>query len=155
MTSTTAIAPENLSKIGFKKIRNINYQLSPDELVMETIGRGEGILNDSGALVINTGEFTGRSPKDKFIVKDSLTADTVNWNEFNLPLSEEYFDIIYNKVVGYLDNRQSALFGILESKDAARCGDCQAERRGSSRTLDPARSAPNACNWNAAPRRPI
>lgn len=105
MTSTIAIAPENLSKIGFKKIRSINYQLSPDELVMETIGRGEGILNDTGALVINTGEFTGRSPKDKFIVKDSLTADTVNWNEFNIPISEEYFDIIYNKVISHLDNR--------------------------------------------------
>ena len=118
MTSTIAIAPENLSKIGFKKIGSINYQLSPDELVMETIGRGEGILNDSGALVINTGEFTGRSPKDKFIVKDNLTADTVNWNEFNIPISEGYFDIIYNKVINYLDNRPE-----IWVRDAYACAD--------------------------------
>jgi len=100
-----AIAPQDLLKIGLKNLRNINYQLSPDELIMETIGRGEGILNDTGALVINTGEFTGRSPKDKFIVKDETTAITVNWNEFNIPISEGKFDIIYKKAVNYLDNR--------------------------------------------------
>ena len=58
---------------------------------------GEGVLNDTGALVINTGEFTGRSPKDKFIVKDEITADTVHWNEFNIPIEEKYFDTFIQK----------------------------------------------------------
>ena len=48
---------------------------------------GEGQLSDTGALVIHTGEFTGRSPKDKFIVKDEINpALTINWNDFNLPI---------------------------------------------------------------------
>lgn len=118
MTGTIAISPKDLLKIGFRKIPSLNYQLSPEELVMETIGRGEGILNDTGALVINTGEFTGRSPKDKFIVKDSITIDTVNWNEFNIPISEHYFDIVYNKVINYLDNRSE-----LWVRDAFACAD--------------------------------
>ena len=61
---------------------------------------GEGVLNDTGALVIRTGEFTGRSPKDKFIVKDETTADSVHWNDFNLPIEPKYFDIIYKKITG-------------------------------------------------------
>ena len=115
-----AIAPQALLKIGLKNPRNINYQLPPEELTMETIGRGEGILNDTGALVINTGEFTGRSPKDKFIVKDETTAITVNWNEFNLPISEEYFNVIYKKVTGYLDNRDE-----IWVRDAYACADAR------------------------------
>lgn len=118
MTSTITIAPESLLKIGFQKIPPVNYQLSPDELVMETIGMGEGVLNDTGALVINTGEFTGRSPKDRFIVKDILTTGTVNWNEFNIPISEAYFDIIYKKVIDYLDNCNE-----LWVRDAYACAD--------------------------------
>ncbi len=64
---------------------------------------GEGVLNDTGALVISTGEFTGRSPKDKFIVKDAITADTVNWNEFNQPISEEHYNVIYRRMIEHLD----------------------------------------------------
>jgi phosphoenolpyruvate carboxykinase (ATP) len=61
-------------------------------------------LNDTGALVIQTGAFTGRSPKDKFTVKDEITADTVNWNDFNLPIEPKYFDIVYQKMLDYLNN---------------------------------------------------
>ena len=52
---------------------SIHYQSTPDELVQDTLRRGEGCLSDSGALVIQTGEFTGRSPKDKFTVRDETT----------------------------------------------------------------------------------
>jgi phosphoenolpyruvate carboxykinase (ATP) len=61
------------------------------------------VLNDTGALVIKTGEFTGRSPKDKFTVKDETTTDSVHWNEFNIPIEPKYFDIIHNKVIDYLN----------------------------------------------------
>src|SRR5262249_7616234 len=115
-----AIAPQDLLKIGFRNLKNINYQLSPDELIMETIGQGEGIVNDTGALVIHTGELTGRSPKDKFIVKAETTAITVNWNEFNVPISEEYFNIIYKKAVGYLESRSEVWV-----RDAYACADAR------------------------------
>ncbi len=81
----------------------LHYQLSPKELVQDSIRTNEGVLNDTGALVIRTGEFTGRSPKDKFFVKDAITTDTVNWNEFNIPIEAHYFDVIYKKVVDFLN----------------------------------------------------
>jgi phosphoenolpyruvate carboxykinase (ATP) len=96
---------EKLIRLGLKHTDSIRYQCSPEELVQDTIRIGEGVLNDTGALLINTGEFTGRSPKDKFTVKDEITADTVNWNDFNIPIEEKYFDIVKKKILDYLDQR--------------------------------------------------
>ncbi len=101
---TIAISREKLLKIGLRATNSIHYQLSPQELVQDTLRRGEGMLNDTGALVINTGEFTGRSPKDKFIVRDEITKDSVHWTEFNTPIEEEKFDIIFKKVTTYLNS---------------------------------------------------
>ncbi len=100
---TITISTKNLLRLGLKNTENIHYQLSPEELVRDSIRIGEGVLNDTGALVIRTGEFTGRSPKDKFTVKDETTADSVHWNEFNIPIEPKYFDIIYKKVLEYTD----------------------------------------------------
>ena len=83
----------------------VHYQLSPDELVTQTIARKEGILNNTGALVISTGEFTGRSPRDKFIVKDSITANNIHWNNFNLPIEEKHFDVVYEKMMKHLSSK--------------------------------------------------
>jgi phosphoenolpyruvate carboxykinase (ATP) len=100
---TIAIPTENLLKLGLKNTENLHYQSTPDELVQDTLRIGEGVLNDTGALLINTGEFTGRSPKDKFTVKDDTTADSVHWNEFNIPIEPKYFDIIFKKITEYID----------------------------------------------------
>jgi phosphoenolpyruvate carboxykinase (ATP) len=102
-TPLVSLYPKNMYRLGLKNIENIHYQSTPDELVQDTLRIGEGVLNDTGALVIRTGQFTGRSPKDKFIVKDEITANTVHWNEFNLPIEEKYFDIIYKKMIAYFD----------------------------------------------------
>ncbi|MET0394361.1 MAG: phosphoenolpyruvate carboxykinase (ATP), partial [Chitinophagaceae bacterium] len=100
----SAISPApDLSAAGITTSEKIRYQLSPEELIQDTLRLGQGVLNDTGALVIHTGEFTGRSPKDKFIVRDAVTADTVHWNEFNIPLDPAYFDIIHKKILGYFD----------------------------------------------------
>src|SRR5215813_5002106 len=103
---TIGISTKNLAKLGLKNTENIHYQLSPEELVQDTLRIGEGVLNDTGALVIRTGEFTGRSPKDKFIVRDEITENTVHWNDFNLPIDQKYFDIIHKEIMNYLDQRQ-------------------------------------------------
>jgi phosphoenolpyruvate carboxykinase (ATP) len=100
---TITIPTPNLLRLGLKMAENVHYQLLPEELVQDTLRMGEGVLNDTGALVICTGEFTGRSPKDKFTVKDEITSDSVNWNEFNIPIEPKYFDIIYKKVIAYID----------------------------------------------------
>jgi phosphoenolpyruvate carboxykinase (ATP) len=94
---------KNLMESVLKFSENIHYQACPGDLVLDTLRLGEGQLNDTGALVINTGEFTGRSPKDKFTVKDEITTDTVHWNEFNIPLEEKYYDIIFKKITDYLE----------------------------------------------------
>ena len=99
---TIAIPTRNLLRLGLKSAENIHYQLSPEELVQDSLRIGEGVLNDTGALVIRTGEFTGRSPKDKFTVKDETTANSVHWNDFNIPIEAKYFDIIYKRVIDYL-----------------------------------------------------
>lgn len=96
--------PKNLLKLGIKNTENIHYQLTPEELVQDTLRMGDGVLNDTGALVIRTGEFTGRSPKDKFIVKDNTTAESINWNDFNIPIDQKYFDIVHKKMIGYFEN---------------------------------------------------
>ncbi|HQU55955.1 MAG TPA: phosphoenolpyruvate carboxykinase (ATP) [Chitinophagaceae bacterium] len=99
-----AIPVKTLLDLGLKSTESIHYQSSPEELVQETLRMNEGELSDTGALVINTGAFTGRSPKDRFIVKDEVTADTVNWNEINMPIDTKYFDIIYKKSMTFLEN---------------------------------------------------
>lgn len=119
MAVTSFEIPEReLAKTGIKTTGYIHYQLSPEELVQDTLRKGEGILNDTGALVIQTGEFTGRSPKDKFIVKDDITSDTINWNEFNQPIDEKQFDIIQRKITDYL-NRQPEIW----VRDCQACAD--------------------------------
>ena len=98
-----SLPKKTLLHLGLKNTETIHYQLPPEELVKDSIRIGEGVLNDTGALVIRTGEFTGRSPKDKFTVKDETTAESVHWNEFNIPIEPKYFDIIYKKAIDYLD----------------------------------------------------
>ncbi len=99
----TGEAIKNLFSSGLRSTERIHYQLTSEELTEDTLSIGEGVLNDTGALVINTGEFTGRSPKDKFFVRDEMTDKIVNWNEFNIPIELKYFDIIYKKMTDYID----------------------------------------------------
>jgi phosphoenolpyruvate carboxykinase (ATP) len=116
--STIANPIHQLTRLGLRQNHTLHYQLTPEELVQDTLRLQEGVLNDTGALVINTGEFTGRSPKDKFTVRDEITVDTVHWNDFNLPLEEKYFHIIHKKIVEYLNSQQE-----LWVRDAYACAD--------------------------------
>ncbi|HEX6226825.1 MAG TPA: phosphoenolpyruvate carboxykinase (ATP) [Chryseolinea sp.] len=90
---------------SFIRAKTVHYQLSAQNLIRQTIENNQGVLSDTGALVVSTGEFTGRSPKDKFIVRDSSTDGNVHWNQFNIPIEEKYFDSLYRKVCMYLQNR--------------------------------------------------
>ncbi len=104
---TMLAVPKNiLFNIGLKHADDIYYQLPPEELIKQAVAKGEGVLSDTGALVIDTGEFTGRSPKDRFIIKDKITASTIDWNEFNLPIDEKYFDLLYKKMMDYLTDKK-------------------------------------------------
>jgi len=91
-----------LESIGLGKVAIAHWNLSSAELIEETILSGEGTLTDTGALAIDTGEFTGRSPKDKFVVFDEKTKDTVWWGDVNGKFDSKDFDLLYNRVCAYL-----------------------------------------------------
>lgn len=92
--------------LGFQGIAAEFWNLSPDSLVEATLERGQGKLSDTGALAINTGKFTGRSPKDRFIVRDSITEDAVWWGDVNIGFSPEKFDALYQKMVNYAEGKE-------------------------------------------------
>jgi phosphoenolpyruvate carboxykinase (ATP) len=106
LPSTPAIATKNPVIAGLPVHQKMHYQLPPEQLIRQTTDRGEGALTDTGALVVSTGLFTGRSPEDKFIVKDQLTSETVDWNHFNTPIEPVYFDQLYNKMLRYLTGKE-------------------------------------------------
>lgn len=116
-TKTPETVNDVLANTGIKTNQPIHTQETPEQLTQATLQRGEGVLNDTGALLINTGEFTGRSPKDKFIVKDALTADSVHWNDFNLAVTPEVFDNMHSKLVKHLSEKE------LWVRDAYACAD--------------------------------
>ena len=94
-----------------------HWNLSPEELVQKTLELGQGELNDTGALCVSTGKFTGRSPKDKFTVKDEVTEKSVDWGDVNIPISPEVFDKLYDKVCAYLGGKEVWV------RDAYACAD--------------------------------
>ncbi len=95
----------SLDNIGITNA-TIHYQLSPNELHEITIEKGQGIETSTGALAINTGEFTGRSPQDRFIVKDAITENEIWWGNINIPFAPEAFDKLYAKVCNYLIDKE-------------------------------------------------
>jgi phosphoenolpyruvate carboxykinase (ATP) len=94
-----------LDYLGLKNLATVYWNLQPAELVEETLALGQGQLTNTGALAVDTGEFTGRSPKDKFIVADAKTQDSVWWSNFNIPFDSQKFEALYNRVSAYLAGR--------------------------------------------------
>ena len=86
--------------------KSVQRNLSTPKLVEAAIINGEGVLSSRGALVSETGKRTGRSPKDKFTVKDSITENRVDWGSVNLPFSPQRFDALYDRVLEYLQDKQ-------------------------------------------------
>ncbi len=95
----------NLSDYGVHPNQTVNWNLSPEELVEKALDMNEGTIASNGAITINTGEFRGRSPQDRFVVKDDITANTVDWNDINMPFESDAFDKLYDKVAGHLSNK--------------------------------------------------
>lgn len=101
---------ENLDYLNIKDYKEIHRNASVAKLVEFAIKRGEGVLSDKGAFVVNTGKYTGRSPKDRFIVKDEITKELVNWSDGNLAIDEKVFDKLYNDVTNYLKEKELFVF---------------------------------------------
>jgi phosphoenolpyruvate carboxykinase (ATP) len=85
-------------------LHNLNvayWNLGTAQLVEHAIQRREGNLASGGALVVRTGQFTGRSPKDKFVVRDEITDPNIHWGPVNQPMSEAHFDRIYKRMMAF------------------------------------------------------
>ncbi|MEY2800391.1 MAG: hypothetical protein RI934_1379 [Bacteroidota bacterium] len=107
----------SVATLGLGNVAAAYWNLTPAELVEEAIVRGEGTLVDSGALAADTGEFTGRSPKDRFIVKDAITENAVWWGDVNIPFDSNKFDLLYHRVCAYLAGKEIFV------RDAYACAD--------------------------------
>ena len=92
--------------LGLNSVAAAYWKLNPEELVEESILLGQGELSDNGAWAVDTGEFTGRSPKDRFVVADDITNDTVWWGDINLKFDADKFDQLYDKVCAYLGGKE-------------------------------------------------
>lgn len=97
---------KGLDSLGITKAGSVFWNLTPAELVEEALINGEGTLTDTGGLMCDTGKFTGRSPKDKFIVKDSKTENTVWWGDINIPFEPTKFDALYDKMIKHLEGKK-------------------------------------------------
>ncbi len=84
----------------------VNWNLSPAELQKITVEQGMGKETNNGTLAVNTGKFTGRSPQDRFLVKDDYTKDRVWWGKINKPISPENFDKLQDEIVKYLSGKE-------------------------------------------------
>lgn len=99
------------------KASEAHLNLNVDELIAHALNNNEGILTSTGALAADTGEFTGRSPKDKFIVRDATSEDKVWWGSINQPISRAHFDELLAKVIRHFEGRRVYV------RDAYACAD--------------------------------
>ena len=95
-----------LAKMTLDKVGKVHWQWSPAALIEAALQRKEGQLSQEGALACKTGKFTGRSPRDKFIVRDDETHDTVWWGTVNSPISPQQFDALYHKIAQFLQEKE-------------------------------------------------
>ena len=103
--------------LGLNNLGNVFWNLSPAELVEDTIINGQGVLTDTGAIAVETGEFTGRSPKDRFVVCDENTENSVWWGDVNIKFSPERFENLYQRMKAYLTDKDMYV------RDAYACAD--------------------------------
>lgn len=97
---------DSVEDLGLQDAPMINWNLPAAALIENAIKNGEGQLCENGALAADTGKFTGRSPKDRFIVEDDITRDSVWWGDINIKFSPDKFHHLYNKVIHYLQNKE-------------------------------------------------
>ena len=106
-----------LKKLGLFNPKEVYRNLTPTKLIEMAIQRGEGVLSSTGALSVTTGKYTGRSPEDKFVVDTPDIHNKIAWGSVNRPIEKEKFNLIYGKLISYLQNREIFIFDGLAGAD--------------------------------------
>ncbi|MFQ5608157.1 MAG: phosphoenolpyruvate carboxykinase (ATP), partial [Candidatus Zixiibacteriota bacterium] len=96
---------EALEAVGIANPGRVRWNLSREKLAAEAAQSGEITEASGGAVVAMTGKHTGRSPKDKFVVKEPSSEHHIWWGDHNQPISEESFEKVYARVRKHLDGR--------------------------------------------------
>ncbi len=112
------IRKPHFGQFNFSKNLTIHYQLDIPQLMEMALLRGEGKLANNGALAVDTGTFTGRSPKDRFIVEDNETKEHIWWGDINIKFDASKFDQLYDKVISYLNSKEEVFI-----RNAMACAD--------------------------------
>jgi len=102
--------PKGLDKLGLKNIGKVSYNTDYDELIANEINNGECKLSTSGATICDTGIFTGRSPKDKYFVKQEPSCENIAWGDINQPISKEIFDELFQLTKDQLSGKDIYVF---------------------------------------------
>jgi phosphoenolpyruvate carboxykinase (ATP) len=94
-----------LENHGIKNINRVYWNLSTPALYEEAIKRREGMIGHLGPFVVRTGQHTGRSPNDKFVVKEPSSESKIWWGKVNKPIDETKFNILYQRLLAYLQGK--------------------------------------------------
>jgi phosphoenolpyruvate carboxykinase (ATP) len=91
---------------GIRNVAAVDWNLSTPGLYEKIVSRGEGLIAHLGPVVVRTGAYTGRSPRDKFIVYEPSSADHIAWGDQNRPIAPEKFDLLHSRLLAYLQGRE-------------------------------------------------
>jgi len=105
-----AISRHGIDEHGLGDVATVYWNLPPAQLVEHAVRRGEAVLSADGALICHTGEFTGRSPNDKFVVEEPSSKDRIWWGKVNRPFPPEKFDALRAKVRAYMAGKEVFVF---------------------------------------------
>ena len=97
-----------LDRLGIHNLDNICYNFSSKELVVDIVDNGEGLIGMRGAAMVDTGIYTGRSPKDKYIVDESSSNEKVWWGNVNQKISEDIFDILFKQIIDFYNKEKES-----------------------------------------------
>jgi len=103
--SSSTWDPKELEQHGICNAGNVYRNLSTPQLYEHIIRRGEAAIAAGGAVVVRTGRHTGRSPNDKYIVREPSSAEHIAWGKVNRPLAEASFDTLRKRMLAYLQRR--------------------------------------------------
>ena len=110
---------KELEALGIAEVRAVHRNLAPSQLIERALATGEGMLAANGALVVRTGDPSGRSPNDRFFVDEPLVRDTIAWGRVNLKCEQGLFDRVLRKAHDYLRGKDVYVFDGFVGADPA------------------------------------